>query len=175
MYSEIECGICFRTYNTGWRCPRELDCKHSFCETCLLALSRPADEARLEADRSILCPLCRLTTIIPEERTIKTGLKVDESVLEQLIDAGVLDRDDEDDQWEEERRVPGSCDDHEEGTPPDTPAEEGDSSPGSRGGRIRRSWTKVWKKISGKNSPRNCRTMTNIDMRDFAMMASYMF
>ncbi|XP_074517948.1 RING finger protein 227 [Halichoeres trimaculatus] len=178
MYSDLECGICCWTYNTGRRCPRELHCKHSFCESCLLALSRPlqggpGDEARLGADRSIVCPLCRHTTTIPGEMTVRAELRVDETVLERLLDAGVLER--EDDQGEEEDSVGNSSDGFDRGTPPDTLAEEGDSSPGSRGGRVRRSWTKVWRKISGRNSRRNCQPMTNDDLRDFAMMASYMF
>ncbi|KAG8006164.1 hypothetical protein GBF38_005348 [Nibea albiflora] len=94
MYSELECGICYRTYNAGRRCPRELQCKHSFCESCLLALSRPLapEEARQGADRSITCPLCRQTTSITGERPMRAELRVDECVLERLLSAGVLDR-----------------------------------------------------------------------------------
>ncbi|XP_041635596.1 E3 ubiquitin-protein ligase-like [Cheilinus undulatus] len=181
MYSELECGICYRIYNAGRRCPRELHCKHSFCESCLLALSRApprggaGDEARLGADRSIVCPLCRHTTSIPGDRRIRVELRVDEDVLERLLAVGVLDREDEDDQEEEEEegRVLEGSDDNEERTLPGTTAEESNSSPGSRGGRLRRSWSKVWRTISGRSSRQNC--MTNDDMRNLAMMASYMF
>ncbi|XP_060887472.1 E3 ubiquitin-protein ligase-like [Labrus mixtus] len=186
MYSELECGICYQTYNAGRRCPRELQCKHSFCENCLLALSRPLqggsgddEEARLGADKSIVCPLCRHATSIHGDRRLRVELRVDERVLERLLIAGVLDREDDDDQEEEEEEegkegvVQDGCDVTEEGTLPDNPAEEGDSSPGSRGGRLRRSWSKVWRKISGKQSRQNC--MTNDDMKHLAMMSSYMF
>lgn len=105
--------------------------------------------------------------------TVRAELRVDESVLELLLDAGVLDR--EDDLGQEEGPVRDSRDDFDRGTPPETPAEESDSSPGTRGGRVRRTWTKVWRKLSGRNSRRNCQPMTNDDLRDFAMMASYMF
>uniref|UniRef100_UPI0037E8D6F6 RING finger protein 227 n=1 Tax=Semicossyphus pulcher TaxID=241346 RepID=UPI0037E8D6F6 len=176
MYSELECGICYRTYNAGRRCPRELHCKHSFCESCLLALSRPLqggpdDEARLGAD--IVCPLCRHTTSIPGERRLRDELRLDECVLERLISEGVLEREDEDDQEEEEDRAYDACDDNEEGTLPETLAEESESSPGSRGRRFRRSCCKIWRKISGKNSRQNC--MTNDDLRNLALMSCYMF
>ncbi|KAM6959717.1 uncharacterized protein LKV04_021370 [Tautogolabrus adspersus] len=178
MYSELECGICYQTYNAGRRCPRELQCKHSFCENCLLALSRPLqggpdDEARLGADKSIVCPLCRHITSILGDRSLRVELRVDECVLEQLLISGVLDREDDDDQEEEEGGVQDDCDVNEEGTLSENPAGEGDSPPGSRGGRLRRSWSKVWRKMSGKRSRQNC--MTNDDMRNLAMMSCYMF
>lgn len=65
--------------------------------------------------------------------------------------AGVLDReedpDDEEEKEEEGREAP-DC----EREVPEAEAEESDSSAGLRGGRLRRSWTKVWRKISGKSS-----------------------
>nr|XP_020484900.1 E3 ubiquitin-protein ligase RNF186-like [Labrus bergylta] len=117
MYSELECGICYQTYNAGRRCPRELQCKHSFCENCLLALSRPPQggpdddgtTARLGADKSIVCPLCRHVTSIHGDRRLRVELRVDERVLERLLTAGVLDREDDDDQEEERRRRRGRC------------------------------------------------------------------
>lgn len=135
MYSEFECGICYRTYNAGRRCPRELRCKHSFCESCLLALSRPlgADEGLLGADRSIVCPLCRHATSISEEGRV-VELRVDECVLERLLAAGVLDQEGDDPEEEEGAHV-----------------RDGNEEVGG-GGRLRRSWRKVWRKISGKSS-----------------------
>lgn len=147
MYSELECGVCYRTYNAGRRCPRELRCKHSFCESCLRALSRPPgpeDETRLGADRSIVCPLCRHTTSIPEDGKIRAELRVDECVLERLLAVGMLDE-------EEDESEEGEGGD-EEPTLPESPAEESESTAVSRGGRFRRSWSKVWKKISGNGA-----------------------
>ncbi|XP_068569428.1 E3 ubiquitin-protein ligase-like [Cebidichthys violaceus] len=180
MFSEHECGICYQTYNAGRRCPRELHCKHSFCESCLLllALSRPLGPDG--ADRLIVCPLCRHTTSISGEGRVRAELRVDERVLERLLVSGVLDKEEEEEEKEEEDpvgHVQDGCDDTEEPTLPETPAEESDSSTGSRGGRLRRSCRKVWRLVSGKDSRQrgggNC--MTNDDFRSFAMMASYMF
>lgn len=143
MYSEFDCGICYRTYNAGRRCPRELQCKHSFCESCLLALLRPQgpEGGPLEADRSIVCPLCRHETSISDAGKVRSELRVDENVLEQLHAAGVLDQEGGDPE-EEEGHVQDA---NEGGTLHETQAEE-------RGGRLRQSWRKVWRKISGKNS-----------------------
>ncbi|XP_037539474.1 E3 ubiquitin-protein ligase-like [Nematolebias whitei] len=134
MCSEIECAVCYRTYNPGLRCPRELRCKHSFCESCLRTLSRPPgpEHAAPLHHRLICCPLCREHTVLPPEGSVRTELRVDEVVLERLLAAGVLDREDE-----------------PEAEVPESPAEEGDSSAGVRGGRPRRSWRKVWRRISG--------------------------
>ncbi|XP_039996230.1 E3 ubiquitin-protein ligase-like isoform X2 [Xiphias gladius] len=183
MYSELECGICYRTYNAGRRCPRELHCKHSFCESCLLALSRPLapGEARPGADRLIACPLCRQTTSVSGEGTMRAALRVDRCVLGRLLAAGGLDREEEeedDEPEEEDGRAPDGCDEDDEGaTLPDARGEEGGSSAGSGGGKLRRTWKKVWRKVSGKNlrqsGGENC--MTNDDLRNLAMMSCYMF
>ncbi|XP_038150806.1 E3 ubiquitin-protein ligase-like [Cyprinodon tularosa] len=164
MFSEIECGVCYRTYNAARRCPRELRCKHSFCESCLRAMSRP-----LGGQQSIDCPLCRHTTTLSGQGSFKAELRVDESALERLVAAGVLEGEDreKEEEEEEEGEVPES-----EGEVPETRSEEGDSSTGSRCGRLRRSWRKVWMKISGKKRD-EC--MTNDELRSMAMMACYMF
>ncbi|KAK5848321.1 hypothetical protein PBY51_005946 [Eleginops maclovinus] len=163
MCSEQECRVCYRTYNAGRRCPRELHCKHSFCESCLLALSRPQGP--------IVCPLCRQTTSV--SGTLRSELRVDESVMERLISSGVLDQEEEHDNPEEDD-CPG-CYDTEEF--PETQAEESDASPGSRGRVLRRSFRKVWRLFIGKSSPRrggeNC--MTNDELRNIAMMPGFMF
>ncbi|XP_071315824.1 RING finger protein 223 isoform X2 [Trachinotus anak] len=186
MYSDLECGICYRTYNASRRCPRELHCRHSFCESCLLALSRTpgSDEGRPGADRLIVCPLCRQTTSISGERKMRAELRVDESALERLVASGVHDQEEEEEEEEEDPEVEvdgqfqGGCEDDDEGaTLPETPAEQSDSSAVSSGGRLRRSWIKVWRKISGKSSRQsggqNC--MTSDDLRNLAMMSCYMF
>ncbi|XP_049424053.1 E3 ubiquitin-protein ligase-like isoform X2 [Epinephelus fuscoguttatus] len=181
MYSEHECGICYQTYNAGLRCPRKLHCHHSFCESCLLALSRPqaADQERLGAERVIVCPLCRHTTTISGERKVRAELRVDECVLEELVLSGVLDREEEEEEEEDieeaKSHVQTSCDDTEELY--DLTAEESDFSSGSRGGRLRRSCWKVWRMIIGKNSRRRDREnfMNSDDLRNFAMMSCNMF
>ncbi|KAM4537571.1 uncharacterized protein PAE49_021861 [Odontesthes bonariensis] len=174
MYSELECGICYQTYNAGRRCPRELHCKHSFCESCLRALTRPLapGEAHPGADRLIDCPLCRHSTFLSGEVDMRAELRVDESALEQLLAEGVLDREEEEDPEEDDQVQ--NCD--EEPEVPDTPAEESDSSAGLRGGRLRRSWRKVWRKISGRSSRQGRdECMTNDELKNMAMMSCYMF
>lgn len=153
MYSELECGICYRHYTPGLRCPRELGCHHTFCESCLRALSRTPtpDEWRCGAGSCvILCPLCRESTFISSEGTIRAELRVDECVLVRLLDEGVLEREEEE---EEEDPVDQVTENQKlSATTPETPAEEGESSPAHRGSRLRRSWKKVWRVISGKDS-----------------------
>ncbi|XP_042069399.1 E3 ubiquitin-protein ligase-like isoform X2 [Haplochromis burtoni] len=166
---ELECGVCYQTYNAGRRCPRELQCKHSFCESCLLALSRPLGpgDAHLEAGRLIVCPLCRHITSISDHGKIRAELRVDESALERLTAAGLLNEPEVDDQVQE---------DEEEATAPETPAEESESSAGTGGGRLRRCLKKVWQAINGKGQQRreeDC--MTSEDLRALAMMSCHMF
>ncbi|XP_056299090.1 E3 ubiquitin-protein ligase-like [Pseudoliparis swirei] len=175
MDSEHECGVCYRTYNAGLRCPRELHCGHSFCESCLLVLSRPRG-----ADMLIVCPLCRHpTSISGEGRRVRAELRVDECILERLIASGVLDRQEEEEEVKEEEEdslVRDGSDDNEEPAPPRAPAEESDFSRDSRGGRLRRCSRKVWRLIRGKDSGQRgggiC--MNNDDLRNFAMMACFM-
>ncbi|KAK5618693.1 hypothetical protein CRENBAI_014000 [Crenichthys baileyi] len=143
MFSEIECGVCYRTYNAARRCPRELHCRHTFCESCLRAMSRPVLPG---ANRSIDCPLCRHTTTMTAEMNFQSELRVDESALERLVAAAVLEQEEEE---EDGGEVP-EC----EGDVPQTEAEESDSSAGHRLGRFRRCLTKVWMKISGKSARR---------------------
>lgn len=138
MCSDLECGVCYRTFNAGRRCPRELRCRHSFCESCLLVLS--GTPGPKEAPRSITCPLCRNTTPISGESQVRAELRVNEAVLERLTSAGVLDQEEEEEEEEKEAE--------EERTLPDTPAEESAPFPGTRGGRLRRSWKKFWRKIN---------------------------
>ncbi|KAK9524767.1 hypothetical protein VZT92_017135 [Zoarces viviparus] len=178
MFSEHECGICYRTYNAGRRCPRELHCKHSFCESCLLLLALSRPQGPDGADALIVCPLCRHTTSVSGEGRVRAELRVDECVLERLLVSGVLDKEEEEEDEEDPvGHVQDGCDDTAEPTLPDTPAEESDFSAGSRGGRLRRSCRKVWRLVSRKGSQRrggeHC--MTNDDFRTIAMMASYMF
>ncbi|KAL6118552.1 rnf227 [Pungitius sinensis] len=174
MDSDHECGVCYRTFNAGRRCPRALHCKHSFCEGCLRALSRP-----LGGQRLIVCPLCRHTTSISGEgKEVRGELRVDECVLERLIVSGVLDQEEEEEEEGEEEGLDGRVrDGRRESRGPtlaETPAEESDLSPGSRGGRLRRGCRSVWRSISGKRRDQgDCMSCENI--RDLALMSIYMF
>lgn len=167
------------TYNAGRRCPRELRCKHTFCESCLLALSRDVahTEAHRGPDRAIVCPLCRHTTSISAEERIRAELRVDEGAMEQLLVTGVLLEPEEEE--EEEEPDEDSPDAVEEETPSESSAEDSDLSEDNSRGRLRRAMRKVWKKISGKNARQtggdNLTDMSSEDMRSFALMACYMF
>ncbi|XP_069025912.1 E3 ubiquitin-protein ligase RNF182-like [Embiotoca jacksoni] len=152
MSSEIKCTVCYWTYNAGRRCPRELHCKHSFCESCLLALSRPLSPVRSHQGRLIICPLCRFITSISGEGQLRAELRVDECTMERLLAAGVLDQEEDEDPEE----MVQDCDDEEEegqATRLDTSAAGSDSIAGTVGGRLRRSWSKLWLKIWAE-SPR---------------------
>lgn len=152
MDSDLECSVCYQLYNAGRRCPRELQCKHTFCETCLRAMltHRGATEAPAGSHRLILCPLCRYPTTVSEEGRVRAELRVDEGVLEQLLAAGLLDRPGvESDEDQDVRSEEGGT------TLPGGPHQGGvEAFSGSRGGRLRQSWRKVWRRISWKNSQR---------------------
>lgn len=142
MDSDLECGVCYQLFNAGHRCPRELQCKHTFCQRCLRVLLTPRG--------LILCPLCRHPTPVSQEGRLRAELRVDEGALERLLAAGLLDQSGEDDEEEEDVRA-------EEGRttlPGEPPQEVVEAFSGSRGGRLRRSWRKVWGRISVKNSQR---------------------
>uniref|UniRef100_A0A8C9WC63 Si:ch73-335l21.4 n=1 Tax=Scleropages formosus TaxID=113540 RepID=A0A8C9WC63_SCLFO len=89
MRSELECSVCYRTYNVGPRCPRELHCRHTFCESCLSTLAARGDGTRRQL--SIACPLCRHRTPLPAGGAVRQALRVDEDVLSQMVAAGLLE------------------------------------------------------------------------------------
>lgn len=179
MCTELECAICYLTYNAGRRCPRELRCKHTFCESCLLTLSRALalTEAHPGPDRAIVCPLCRHTTTISAEERIRAELRVDERAMEEMLLTGVLLEPEEEEEPEEPEE--GCQDTDRDGTLSESSAEDSEEPEGNSGGRLRRTMRKVWKKISGKNARQtNGNDLTDIssdDMRGFVMMACYMF
>ncbi|XP_051945283.1 E3 ubiquitin-protein ligase-like [Xyrauchen texanus] len=154
MLLETECGICYRTFNVGRRCPRQLICKHTFCESCLVTLAQSVEgpEPRL------LCPLCRHSTPLSEAR-IKDNLPVDEDIFERLVSASCLEEctDDDEDTEEPDQDAP-------------SPRKTDSPPPRSPSGRLMRSIRRLCKKLTGES--RNC--MTDDDLRDLAMMSCYM-
>ncbi|KAA0723060.1 hypothetical protein E1301_Tti005178 [Triplophysa tibetana] len=153
MFSLAECGICYRTYNAGSRCPRLLSCKHTFCERCLVTLARSAESN----EPGTLCPLCRQFTSL-SEATIREKLPVDEDILDRLVKAACFDECAYDDEDEEPNEHP-SNQLKEETLPTTAPR-----------GRLVRSVRRLCKKIMGNGQ--NC--MTDEDLRDLAMMTCYM-
>ncbi|KAI4897046.1 hypothetical protein NFI96_000337 [Prochilodus magdalenae] len=136
---ELECGICYRPYNSGRRCPRVLGCKHRFCESCLL---RQGSAARLpgESDSQtlIVCALCRHHTVLTEAG-LKENLPVDEEVLQHLMIEGVLDGTASDDEDDEEPETETSSQNKEE------------RLPRTRRGRVWRAVKKLCSKVKGQD------------------------
>ncbi|XP_016325340.1 E3 ubiquitin-protein ligase RNF182 [Sinocyclocheilus anshuiensis] len=156
MCLETECGICYRIYNLGRRCPRQLCCKHTFCERCLVTLGRSVEspEAR------ITCPLCRHSTPLSKAR-IQENLPIDEDIFERLVTAGSVEEcaDDDEDTEKLDRDVVI------------LPKEDIPPPPISRKGHLMKCLSRLCKKVTG-DERRNC--VTDEDLRDLAMMSYYM-
>ncbi|XP_036403519.1 E3 ubiquitin-protein ligase-like [Megalops cyprinoides] len=177
MCSELECGICYRVYNTGRRCPRELICLHTFCERCLVTLSSTSfrDDGGLAkpGDIAIVCPLCRYSSTVTGAEGVRKAFRVDESVLERMLAAGVLD----DSSAEDSESEDGDTEEGEENAEGAHPIAEESAVPRSRKSKLWRSVKRFCGKIaanSGHTPSRGSRCMTNADMRDLALMSCYM-
>lgn len=57
---DLECSICFSEFNNVFRCPKMLQCKHTFCLECLARINIKSAEPN-----AIQCPLCRGLTPLP--------------------------------------------------------------------------------------------------------------
>lgn len=156
---ELECGICYRSYNSTRRAPRLLGCKHRFCEACLLrqgSSARPAGES--DSQPAIVCALCRHHTALTEAE-LEESLPLDEELLERLRAAGSLDAAEEDEEDEEPEP---------EG---DGQSKEEERLPRTRKARVLRAMKKFYNKVTGRDRE-GC--ITDAEMRDLAMMACYM-
>ncbi|KAG7464646.1 hypothetical protein MATL_G00167580 [Megalops atlanticus] len=178
MCSELECGICYRVYNTGRRCPRELNCLHTFCERCLVTLSSTSvrDDGGLAnpGDIAIICPLCRYSSTVTGAEGVRQAFRVDEGVLERMLAAGVLDDSSaEDSESEDVDTAEG-----EENAEGIHPIAEESVVPRSRISKLCRSVKRFCRKIAANSSHTpsrgGSRCMTDADMRDLALMSCYM-
>ncbi|XP_067302209.1 E3 ubiquitin-protein ligase-like [Pseudorasbora parva] len=159
MVPETECGICYRNYNLSRRCPRQLSCKHTFCESCLLTLAQSAESP---AEPRLPCPLCRHPTSLSAAR-VQDNLPVDEDIFELLVTAGssgeCTDDDDDTEKPEQDAVSP--------------PKEDLSPPPRSRKGHLRKWMRRLCKKVTGDHVARtNC--LTDVDLRDLAMMSCLM-
>ncbi|XP_069025904.1 RING finger protein 228 [Embiotoca jacksoni] len=58
---DVECPICYQSYNPYNKCPRMLECLHVFCTECLQRIQHCPYE-HPHGPRAIPCPLCRHLT-----------------------------------------------------------------------------------------------------------------
>lgn len=76
---DLECSICFSQFNNVFRCPKMLQCRHTFCLECLARINVKSAEPD-----AIQCPLCRGLTPLPTLGLPK--LATDPAVLAYLPD-----------------------------------------------------------------------------------------
>lgn len=57
---DLECSICFSQFNNVFRCPKMLQCRHTFCLECLARIN-----VKSAQPSTIQCPLCRGVTTLP--------------------------------------------------------------------------------------------------------------
>ncbi|XP_038642971.1 RING finger protein 222-like [Scyliorhinus canicula] len=75
---DLECSICWHDYNWSDKCPRELECLHTFCTECLTRM-----EGQLASScRHISCPLCRYSTELTAAGAL--GLPRQEQILLEI-------------------------------------------------------------------------------------------
>ncbi|XP_067826176.1 RING finger protein 223-like [Heptranchias perlo] len=75
----LECTICFSSYDNIFKTPKLLECQHAFCLECLarLVATMPADQTT-----TIICPLCRSQTAMPDNGT--PALRTSQELLAKL-------------------------------------------------------------------------------------------
>ncbi|KAG5261005.1 hypothetical protein AALO_G00298930 [Alosa alosa] len=177
---ELECGVCYQIYNAGRRCPRELRCKHSFCECCLNLLAQSTAHeigrvctADVPAEVTIVCPLCRYPTTLPGGE-VRRQLQVDEDLFERMVSSGVLDDSMSDDEEDPKKSTQETVPKREENITESN--SDTDVVPPSRGKRLWRSFKRFCNKvlIGGGDDPGDRHHVSDEEMRDLVLMACMM-
>ncbi|KAF7643847.1 hypothetical protein LDENG_00232270, partial [Lucifuga dentata] len=75
---ELECKICYCTYDLRNRRPKLLDCCHRLCTKCLTKILDLGESP----PNAMVCPFCRYVTRMPGEAA--SGLPDDRSLLSVL-------------------------------------------------------------------------------------------
>ncbi|XP_005399506.1 PREDICTED: putative uncharacterized protein FLJ38447 [Chinchilla lanigera] len=85
---ELDCNICYRSFNLGGRAPRRLPgtararCGHTLCTACLSELAARGEGSGAAARvvrlrRVITCPFCRAPTPLPRGGVTEVALDTD--------------------------------------------------------------------------------------------------
>ncbi|KAM8933724.1 E3 ubiquitin-protein ligase RNF183 [Pelodytes ibericus] len=73
-----DCPVCWNSYNTTFRMPKLLHCRHSFCMECLARLS-----IATHVRNRLQCPLCRHNTALGVNQLV-TDLPTNTLILTQM-------------------------------------------------------------------------------------------
>ena len=82
--NQLECLICYTSYDNVFKTPKQLECTHTFCLECLsrvMAVSQ-GDKDGNDGGVQLSCPFCRQLTTLSEEGP--PGLATDHEVLCKL-------------------------------------------------------------------------------------------
>ncbi|XP_042265501.1 RING finger protein 223 [Thunnus maccoyii] len=82
--SQLECVICYNSYDNVFKTPKQLGCTHTFCLECLsrLMVVSQTDQNGDDGSKNLTCPFCRQLTTLSEEGP--PGLTTDQEVLCKL-------------------------------------------------------------------------------------------